>query len=338
MILLNKDTHSWLLSIMFLLLAIVTMTIPLNIRATKIEQVKISETKIENAIDLQDVPADLGDEKISVNILTPGVIVAIIVLFSFFYNIYTSFTKKESLKFRQFKASCVIWEIPDVLNAITVVLVITFLLSFFSLMLFFRQDGMPVWFQPFMFILAEVIGVLYIIRKFRGRRVLKGLGVWGRNIAAKIKFGILYFYKYLYLFFLILIIWNSFLNMFHDILGFDDSPSAQQIVFFSLIENKSLLVLLTILSFTIVPVVEEFFFRGLIYGSLRKYLSVNMSAFICAICFGLVHNSIRNFLPIMFLGFVLCIIREKTNSLYAPIAVHGLYNASVITLIASMFL
>lgn len=88
----------------------------------------------------------------------------------------------------------------------------------------------------------------------------------------------------------------------------------------------------------IAPVAEEFFFRGFIFGVLRRMrvriggrdLGTWIAAVITGILFGLAHTgsaSSRYLIPLGFLGFVLCLVRWRTGSLYPCIALHSLNNA-----------
>jgi hypothetical protein len=88
----------------------------------------------------------------------------------------------------------------------------------------------------------------------------------------------------------------------------------------------------------IAPVAEEFFFRGFIFGVLRRWrivvagrqLGPWVAAVITGILFGLAHTgsaSSRYLVPLGFLGFVLCLVRWRTGSLYPCIALHAMNNS-----------
>jgi CAAX protease family protein len=87
----------------------------------------------------------------------------------------------------------------------------------------------------------------------------------------------------------------------------------------------------------IAPVAEEFFFRGFLFGALRRWrvmiggrdIGTWVAAVIVGILFGLAHTgsaSSRYLIPLGFLGFVLCLVRWKTRSLYPCIALHSINN------------
>jgi membrane protease YdiL (CAAX protease family) len=87
----------------------------------------------------------------------------------------------------------------------------------------------------------------------------------------------------------------------------------------------------------IAPMAEEFFFRGFLFGVLRRMplrigtheLGPWVAALIVAVLFGLAHTgsaSSQYLIPLGFLGFVLCLLRWRTGSLYPCMALHCLNN------------
>jgi membrane protease YdiL (CAAX protease family) len=76
------------------------------------------------------------------------------------------------------------------------------------------------------------------------------------------------------------------------------------------------------------PIAEELFFRGFFYGSLRSGLPVAWAALINGLVFGLIHaGSGFSAVPALILfGVILCLLREKTGSLYPCIALHAANN------------
>ena len=80
----------------------------------------------------------------------------------------------------------------------------------------------------------------------------------------------------------------------------------------------------------VAPVAEEFFFRGFFYGALRNWRGVWPAAVITGIVFGAIHagSADAEFLPpLAFFGFALCLLRERTGSLYPCIALHCANNS-----------
>jgi|SRR5579863_5599901 len=86
------------------------------------------------------------------------------------------------------------------------------------------------------------------------------------------------------------------------------------------------------------PMAEEFFFRGFLFGVLRRMrvrvggheLGPWIAAVIVGLLFGLAHYDSAQpefLIPLGFLGFVLCIVRWKTGSLYPCMALHSINNS-----------
>jgi membrane protease YdiL (CAAX protease family) len=78
----------------------------------------------------------------------------------------------------------------------------------------------------------------------------------------------------------------------------------------------------------VAPVIEEIFFRGFFYGSLRTRLPVGWAALIGGVVFGAIHvGTGASAVPIlMVLGVIFCLVRELTGSLYPCIAMHAFNN------------
>jgi membrane protease YdiL (CAAX protease family) len=86
------------------------------------------------------------------------------------------------------------------------------------------------------------------------------------------------------------------------------------------------------------PILEEFFFRGFLFGVLSKMrvtlagreIGPWLAALIVAVLFGIAHtgsvSSSQYLIPLAFLGFVLCIMRWRTGSLYPCMALHSFNN------------
>jgi len=85
----------------------------------------------------------------------------------------------------------------------------------------------------------------------------------------------------------------------------------------------------------IAPIVEEVFFRGLLYRSLRNRLSILPAALLAGALFGLVHISgyPLDTLPLKAaFGVIACLLYERTGSLLPGIVLHSIGDASAIDL------
>jgi membrane protease YdiL (CAAX protease family) len=99
-------------------------------------------------------------------------------------------------------------------------------------------------------------------------------------------------------------------------LGVDDSTAAMLAVAF--------------LVAVVAPVAEEFFFRGFFFTALRNWRGLWPAAIFTGLVFGAIHGSSADpafLLPLAFFGFALCLLYQKTGSLYPGIAVHCTNNS-----------
>jgi uncharacterized protein len=112
-------------------------------------------------------------------------------------------------------------------------------------------------------------------------------------------------------------------------------PDAEQRVTESLGADESTLGLIAagILVIAIAPVAEEFFFRGFFYTALRTRFPVVTAALIDAVLFGVIHYDFSGLdmlllvPPLGVLGFVFCLVYERTGSILPVIALHALNNS-----------
>jgi uncharacterized protein len=83
----------------------------------------------------------------------------------------------------------------------------------------------------------------------------------------------------------------------------------------------------------VAPVAEEFFFRGFFYRALRSRYSILVAALIDGVLFGAIHwdfssaDALLIVPPLAALGFMFCLVYERTGTLYPVIALHALNNA-----------
>jgi ABC-2 type transport system permease protein len=77
------------------------------------------------------------------------------------------------------------------------------------------------------------------------------------------------------------------------------------------------------------PVFEEFIFRGLIFGGLRRSLSLGTATLASAAIFAIVHPPI-SVIPVFVMGICAALVYERTRMLAAPVLLHSIYNAAVL--------
>jgi membrane protease YdiL (CAAX protease family) len=77
------------------------------------------------------------------------------------------------------------------------------------------------------------------------------------------------------------------------------------------------------------PVFEEFIFRGLIFGGLRRSLGLGTATLASAAIFAIVHPPI-SVIPVFVMGICAALVYERTRMLAAPVLLHSIYNAGVL--------
>ncbi|MYM21709.1 CPBP family intramembrane metalloprotease [Duganella sp. FT135W] len=77
------------------------------------------------------------------------------------------------------------------------------------------------------------------------------------------------------------------------------------------------------------PLCEEFIFRGLIYGGLRRSMPALPAMAMSAAIFAVVHPPI-SILPVFVLGLCTAWTYERSKTLLAPMLVHAVYNATIL--------
>ena len=76
------------------------------------------------------------------------------------------------------------------------------------------------------------------------------------------------------------------------------------------------------------PTVEEILFRGIMYPYLKPRVGAGLAVTVTSLVFAAIHFNIAIFLPLVFLGFVLTWLYERTDSLLTPILTHAVFNAT----------
>lgn len=85
------------------------------------------------------------------------------------------------------------------------------------------------------------------------------------------------------------------------------------------------------------PFAEEIYFRGLLYGLLRRYWGVVASVAVSALLFGAIHGILDVLPGTAVMGAVLAVAYERSGTLWVPVTIHATYNSlSIILLFAAL--
>jgi ABC-2 type transport system permease protein len=77
------------------------------------------------------------------------------------------------------------------------------------------------------------------------------------------------------------------------------------------------------------PIFEEFIFRGLIFGGLRRSLGLGAATLASAAIFAIIHPPL-SIVPVFFMAICAALVYERTKLLAGPMTVHAFYNAAVL--------
>lgn len=106
---------------------------------------------------------------------------------------------------------------------------------------------------------------------------------------------------------------------------FPDSAQNITTVFDELMSGNIGMVLFVI---ALAPAVcEEMLFRGMIFHAMKAKYRIGAAIAIVAVLFGLYHMSLVKLIPTGLLGFVLCYVAYRTDSIYPAMLMHFLNNA-----------
>jgi ABC-2 type transport system permease protein len=86
---------------------------------------------------------------------------------------------------------------------------------------------------------------------------------------------------------------------------------------------------LAVIAIIAAPIFEEFIFRGLIFGGLRRSFGFLPAALASAAIFAVVHPPVSA-IPVFVMGLCAALAYERTGVLAAPMGVHAIYNAAVL--------
>lgn len=107
--------------------------------------------------------------------------------------------------------------------------------------------------------------------------------------------------------------------------GFDATET--QSTGFSQLFDRYEYVLAFITLVVVAPVAEEILFRGYLFGRLKKYVPIWVAVLATSVLFGLIHGAWNLALDTFALSIVLCVLRQTTGSLWAPILLHMTKNS-----------
>ena len=165
--------------------------------------------------------------------------------------------------------------------------------------------------------LTLVAGVGIVVASSLGGRLRPAVLGLRRTAAAHAFWLVLGSYA---LFLVVTAVWTS-------VIGINDRENVP--VSLGTRDSAGALIAAIVLVCAVAPIAEELFFRGFLFGALRRYGLVPAAA-MTGILFGCAHvasSPIGFIVPLAVLGVLLCLLYERTGSLYPSMALHCLNNS-----------
>ena len=191
----------------------------------------------------------------------------------------------------------------------------------------FRADNFRIMINSSILDTLAVVFILYFtVNQYK--EDLTALGISLKNFLKNIFYGIVGYIALVPVLILILIVTAIIINVTKYV------PPRQPVVELFLKEKGLAFLTYSGLFAAIVgPIIEELFFRGFMYGALKKHIGIFWSMMATAAVFAALHAHLVGFIPIMALGILLAYLYEKTGTLVSSITVHMIHNLSMVLLV-----
>jgi membrane protease YdiL (CAAX protease family) len=169
---------------------------------------------------------------------------------------------------------------------------------------------------------------LFILTKNQEENVLLKLFIWPRldlSFLISSLMGVLLVFSVSVLFDQFLFLLTTPLEKYFNIDIFSLSPNLALSSLIQKIDYQNLLssLILIIMSLILIPVLEELFFRGYLWSTLRNRFSFILSAFISSTIYAFFYFGLVEGLNAFVLGFLFALIREKNpNNIWLCIIAH----------------
>lgn len=183
--------------------------------------------------------------------------------------------------------------------------------------------------------LAELLVVYIVLVMIRqhGRNPAEALGLGPGNSDGRVAAGLITFMAGMPVVLLASLFWTGLVQ---KLVGEGTDLRQNLVRVFDETTSSSLRTQIAVAAVLVAPVVEEFLFRGLLYGLLRRHVRPLLAMIAVGMLFGAVHDSLASFVPLSLLGVFLCYLYEKTGRLSVPIIAHLMFNG-IMTVLMEIF-
>jgi uncharacterized protein len=113
---------------------------------------------------------------------------------------------------------------------------------------------------------------------------------------------------------------------------FGESDGSQEIVrYFLEHPDPKHRIAVILMAVIVAPVAEEIIFRGYFYGVIRRFGGRIPALLTSSLLFAAIHVHLPSMLGLGLLAVILCLLYERTGSLWATMTMHAAFNATTIT-------
>jgi len=234
----------------------------------------------------------------------------------------------KSMIVREFEVTNISWGLGEIAKVIIVFYSMTLFTGlFFGLAnqyLFAGQtENLFILLHTLMMDSIVLFFVLYLV-VVRHKQSLQSLGLGGRSIFRDIFLGFASYCVVLPLFVLVVAGLSYVIKLIH----YAPPPHPLVDIFVTEDRQNPMIIYLSIfLACTVGPFIEEVFFRGFCYTTLKKHIGMKGAMILTSAFFAVIHYSLFALLPIFLLGMVLVYLYEKRGSLIPSITLHIVHNS-----------
>ncbi len=179
----------------------------------------------------------------------------------------------------------------------------------------------------FQFLRFHVVGLLFLWALLRMRRMswAVAFGLDARRLPRAVWVAVIALLAYLP----VALFYSSVYQMLLKLVGYEGGVQ-DVLVNISKETRWSGRVVFFIAAGVLAPLFEEMFFRGMLLPVLSKRLRVEWAVVAVSLLFALVHWDVSQFVTLFLLSVTFCLAYIYSETLWAPMVMHGLYNSIVV--------
>ncbi len=224
------------------------------------------------------------------------------------------------------------WTIGDVLRVVLIFISCGYVFAMFEGAIIkyapiFENENFNMVFNTGIVNIGAIAVIIFFVAKKYGQS-LSALGISGKKIIPSVFMGIAGYITAMPVIFVIMLLTLAIIKL----TGY--KPPVQPIVEIFMQEKDTSVLWVSVLFAAVCgPIAEEIFFRGFMYGAVKKKTGAWGGILITGALFSALHAHVVGFMPIMALGVLLAYLYEKTGSIIPSITVHIIHNVGTVFMV-----